>query len=158
MSEQIQSIAKNNYILATPQEVSHDNTLSGNGTVDSPLGVVPTSVQTYTAKNDVIASEVVTGMQYTIIGVSKQGNLVCFSLQFDPMAKPTIKTNAWNYMFTIKDEFKPANIVNGNWSTINSTSPFYGNFKIETDGKFYIRQQVSNNGQARSLSVAYFTL
>ena len=41
MSEPIQSIAQNNYILATPQEVSHDNTLSGNGTVDSPLGVVP---------------------------------------------------------------------------------------------------------------------
>ena len=41
MSEQIQSIAQNNYILATQQEVSHDNTLSGNGTVDSPLGVVP---------------------------------------------------------------------------------------------------------------------
>lgn len=28
-------------ILATHQEVSHDNTLSGNGTVGSPLGVVP---------------------------------------------------------------------------------------------------------------------
>lgn len=41
MSEPIQSIAQNNYILATQQEVSHDNTLSGNGTVDSPLGVVP---------------------------------------------------------------------------------------------------------------------
>ena len=41
MSEPIQSIAQNNYILATQQEVSHDNTLSGNGTVESPLGVVP---------------------------------------------------------------------------------------------------------------------
>lgn len=40
MSE-IQSIAQNNYILATPQEVSHDSSLSGTGTVDSPLGVVP---------------------------------------------------------------------------------------------------------------------
>lgn len=39
MSEPIQSIAQNNYILATQQEVSHDNTLSGNGTVDSPLGL-----------------------------------------------------------------------------------------------------------------------
>lgn len=38
---EIQSIAQNNYILATQQEISHDNTLSGNGTVDSPLGVVP---------------------------------------------------------------------------------------------------------------------
>jgi hypothetical protein len=43
MSE-IQSIAQNNYILATQQEVSHDNTLSGNGTNDSPLGLNPTWV------------------------------------------------------------------------------------------------------------------
>ena len=41
MSEPIQTIAQNNYILATQQEVSHDSSLSGNGTVDSPLGVVP---------------------------------------------------------------------------------------------------------------------
>ena len=40
MSE-IRSLSQSNYILATQQEVSHDNTLSGNGTVDSPLGVVP---------------------------------------------------------------------------------------------------------------------
>jgi hypothetical protein len=40
MSE-INAIATNNYLLATQQEVSHDNTLSGNGTVNSPLGVVP---------------------------------------------------------------------------------------------------------------------
>ena len=40
MSE-INAIATNNFLLATQQEVSHDDTLSGNGTVDSPLGVVP---------------------------------------------------------------------------------------------------------------------
>ena len=63
MSENIQSISQGTYtigqtsandssllvtqnkgeasILSTQQEISHDNTLSGNGTVDSPLGVVP---------------------------------------------------------------------------------------------------------------------
>ena len=41
MSEPIQTISQGNYILSTSQEVAHDNTLSGNGTVDSPLGVVP---------------------------------------------------------------------------------------------------------------------
>lgn len=145
------------FITSGAEIVNHDASLSGNGTVDSPLGVVPTSVQTYTAKNDVIATEAVTGMNYGVVGVSKQGNLVCFSLQFDPMAKLTITANNWNYMFTVKNEFKPANIVNGNWSTLNATSPFYGNFKIETDGKFYIRQQTTSNAQVRSLSVAYFT-
>lgn len=37
----IQSISQSNYVLATQQAVTHDNSLSGNGTVDSPLGVVP---------------------------------------------------------------------------------------------------------------------
>lgn len=36
----IRTIAQGNYILGTQQEVSHDNTLSGNGTSTSPLGVV----------------------------------------------------------------------------------------------------------------------
>lgn len=43
MSE-INAIATNNYLLATQQEVSHDNTLSGNGTSASPLGVAPITV------------------------------------------------------------------------------------------------------------------
>lgn len=40
MSDPIRSISQNNYILATQQEVSHDNTLTGNGTEESPLSVV----------------------------------------------------------------------------------------------------------------------
>lgn len=39
MSDPIRSISQNNYILATQQEVSHDNTLTGNGTPESPLGI-----------------------------------------------------------------------------------------------------------------------
>jgi len=39
MSDPIRSISQNNFILADQKEVSHDNTLTGNGTLDSPLGV-----------------------------------------------------------------------------------------------------------------------
>ena len=39
MSDPIRSISQNNYLLAAQQEVSHDKTLSGNGTEASPLGV-----------------------------------------------------------------------------------------------------------------------
>lgn len=39
MSDPIRSISQNNFILADQKEVSHDNTLSGNGTEASPLGV-----------------------------------------------------------------------------------------------------------------------
>lgn len=39
MSDPIRSISQNNFLLAAQQEVSHDNTLSGNGTEASPLGL-----------------------------------------------------------------------------------------------------------------------
>ena len=46
MSDPIRSISQNNYILATQQEVSHDNTLTGYGTEDSPLSVVAEALYT----------------------------------------------------------------------------------------------------------------
>ena len=58
MANEIQSIAQNNYILSTQQEVSHDNTLSGNGTVDSQLVVASDYIkflnvsQPFTANTD----------------------------------------------------------------------------------------------------------
>ena len=39
MSDPIRSISQNNFILADQKEVSHDNTLSGNGTPESHLGL-----------------------------------------------------------------------------------------------------------------------
>ena len=56
MSEPIQSIAQNNYILATQQEVSHDNTLSGNGTVDSPLRVILSATNDANVNNIVVTA------------------------------------------------------------------------------------------------------
>lgn len=56
MSEPIQSIAQNNYILATQKEVSHDNTLSGNGTVDSPLSVILSSTNDANVNNIVVTA------------------------------------------------------------------------------------------------------
>lgn len=56
MSEPIQSIAQNNYILATQQEVSHDNTLSGNGMTDSPLGVILSATNDANVNNIVVTA------------------------------------------------------------------------------------------------------
>lgn len=44
MSEPIQAISQGNYILATQQAVSHDASLSGNGTVESPLGIIASAL------------------------------------------------------------------------------------------------------------------
>ena len=60
MSEPIQSISQGNYILATQQEVSHDNTLSGDGTVANPLGVVNGYNETVLANNLVFSSTTLT--------------------------------------------------------------------------------------------------
>ena len=75
MSDPIQSIAQNNYILATQQEVSHDNTLSGNGTVDSPIGVVPGYNETvlWSGTGDIITSESITNFERIRITISKGG-------------------------------------------------------------------------------------
>ena len=56
MSNEIQSIATNNYILATQQEVSHDNTLSGTGMADSPLGVILSATNDANVNNIVVTA------------------------------------------------------------------------------------------------------
>ena len=87
----------------------------------------------------------------------RPGNLVNLSLQFDPMNKISITANTWQYIFTLNPQFVPAYTVLDNWSTLNSTSPFYGNFKIETDGKVYSRQQNTTAANARLYNTTYFT-
>ena len=57
MSE-INTIATNNYLLATQQEVSHDNTLSGNGTSASPLGVASGYIQMLSVNQPLTANVV----------------------------------------------------------------------------------------------------
>jgi hypothetical protein len=55
MSE-INAIATNNYLLATQQEVSHDNTLSGSGTTASPLSVVLSGTNDANVNNIVVTA------------------------------------------------------------------------------------------------------
>lgn len=73
MSE-IQSIAQNNYILSTPQEVAHDNTLSGNGTVDSPLGLNETTLYENASgtkgNTNITLSESISNFEYVKIDYS----------------------------------------------------------------------------------------
>lgn len=55
------AIWNNNYILATQQEVSHDNTLSGNGTSASPLGLNETVLWTNDSPSQITANVTLTG-------------------------------------------------------------------------------------------------
>ena len=100
MSEQIQSIAQNNYILATQQEVSHDNTLSVNGTVDSPLGVASEYIKmlsvnqpfTADAQNYVSTASVPDGYEFLCwVNMCTNG----FSQVFYPLSPTTTACTWW---------------------------------------------------------------
>ena len=98
MSE-INAIATNNYLLAAQQEVSHDNTLSGNGTVESPLGVASGYIQmlsvnqpiTATVQNYVATATVPDGYEFLCwVNMCTNG----FSQVFYPI-QPTSLTCTW---------------------------------------------------------------
>jgi len=63
MSDPIRSISQNNFILADQKEVSHDNTLSGKGTPESPLGLNETVLWSGNATSATL-SEPYTSFQY----------------------------------------------------------------------------------------------
>ena len=99
MSEPIQSISQGNYILATQQEVSHDNTLSGNGTSASPLGVDSDYIkllsvnQPFTANSDNYVATATIPEGYKLlcwVNMCTNG----FSQVFYPLA-PTSDTCMW---------------------------------------------------------------
>ena len=94
MSEPIQSISQGNYILATQQEVSHDNTLSGNGTSASPLGVVPGYNETVLWSGDSSAfslSEAATGFDnLQITYYPTEGGTACSTVMYVPSSATSI--------------------------------------------------------------------
>ena len=98
MSE-INTIATNNYLLATQQEVSHDNTLSGNGTSASPLGVASGYIQmlsvnqplTENVNNYIATASVPNGYEFLCwVNMCTNG----FSQIFYPLS-PTSASTVW---------------------------------------------------------------
>lgn len=94
-------IYQDHYILAEQQEVSHDNSLSGNGTVNSPLGVVPGYNETVLWSG-------------TPVG-STSGNFI--TLSENPSAFETIKVIAGNDA--------------GSWSTISEYPSYAARWEFE---------------------------
>lgn len=120
----IRTIAQGNYILATQQEVSHDNTLSGNGTVESPLGVVPGYNETVLWSGDALTGTLnESPWNFEKLGFETSGALN--SLQYNEF--PAISGKNMIAMTTIGPEstevwhFTPSQIsFNGNTFTLKS--------------------------------------
>ena len=111
-------------ILQTPQEVSHDNTLSGNGTVESPLGVVPGYNETVLWSGDALTGTLnESPWNFEKLGFETSGSLN--SLQYNEF--PAISGKNMMAMTTIGPEsttvwhFTPSQIsFNGNTFTLKS--------------------------------------
>lgn len=105
--------------------------------------------------SSVITAEAATGFVYKVMAI-KLGPLVFLSILFDPMQLPSIPSNTDTYMFTLASKYKPIAkcAVPFNW---NNTSATGGVITIDTDGKVYIRQQGTGNGNARNFFAAYVT-
>ena len=133
MSEPIQSIAQNNYILATQQEVSHDNSLSGNGTVNSPLSVVPGYNETVLYSGPIGAfnteltlNEPFSAFQY--VGVTQQSTNTNVMLNYypterlDPLRICFNLNWGVNYMLNAYVKFTPVDNSNGlKYKYVNNT-------------------------------------
>ena len=87
-------------ILSTQQEISHDNTLSGNGTVDSPLGVTSGYIQmlsvnqpfTANSQNYVSTASVPDGYEFLCwVNMCTNG----FSEIFYPLSPTTTACTWW---------------------------------------------------------------
>ena len=156
MSEPIQSIAQNNYILATQQEVSHDNSLSGNGTVDSPLGVSGVIYSGVgTTGNTVITSKVNSSIGVNYCYAIKQNDIVTLNLSIDPMAVVSIAAYTWVKLGTINPDLVPNTSIWFPFTMNNGTENIVGGFRITSGGDLEIRQNNTTNMFLRGASVTY---
>lgn len=156
MSEPIQSIAQNNYILATQQEVSHDNTLSGNGTVDSPLGVARVIYSGVgTTGNTVITSKVHSSIGVNYCYAIKQNDIITLNLAIDPMAVISITAYTWVKLGTINPDLVPNTTIWFPFTMNNGSENIVGGFKITSEGNLEISQNTTTNMFLRGGSVTY---
>ena len=108
-----------------------------------------------TTVSSVIAAEAATGFVYKVMA-TKLGPLVYLSILFDPMQLISISSNSNTYMFTLASKYKPVAklAVPFTWNNAAVTG---GVITIDTDGKVYLRQQGTGNGNARNFFAAYAT-
>lgn len=145
-------IYNDRYILTSPQDVQHDNSLSGNGTLTSPLGVNTTF--TTANQSDMSISAAVTGMGIELFGV-KQGDWATLRVNFDPMAKYTLTTDCIPFKIQNSAWF-PAYTVIDTSIVCNSTAYNNNEAWLNTDGRFQIHRQ--NGGLPNSnLRIFNFT-
>ena len=136
--------------------VNHDASLSGNGTVDSPLGV---SVVIYsgvgTTGNTVITSKVHSSIGVNYCYAIKQNDIITLNLAIDPMAVISIAAYTWVKLGTINPDLVPNTTIWFPFTMNNGSENIVGGFKITSEGSLEIRQNTTTNMFLRGASVTY---
>ena len=144
------------FITEGAEIVNHDNTLSGNGTVDSPLGV---SVVIYsgvgTTGNTVITSKVHSSIGVNYCYAIKQNDIITLNLAIDPMAVISIAAYTWVKLGTINPDLVPNTTIWFPFTMNNGSENIVGGFKITSEGSLEIRQNTTTNMFLRGASVTY---
>lgn len=104
------------FITSGAEIVNHDNTLSGNGTVDSPLGVVPG----WTDVSDQFEfTSSITGNGFKIISYSPVLNLVILNIGFNCTSTSSVNAITGPTKFFPKDRIEIQNAGTGRFIDIN---------------------------------------
>lgn len=144
------------FITEGAEIVNHDNTLSGNGTVDSPLGI---SGVIYSGVGST-GNTVITSKVHSSIGVNycyaiKQNDIITLNLAIDPMAVVSIAAYTWVKLGTINPDLVPNTTIWFPFTMNNGSENIVGGFKITSEGNLEIRQNNTTNMFLRGASVTY---
>lgn len=127
------------FITEGAEIVNHDNTLSGNGTVDSPLGVVPFDW--------ININSACTGLQE---GIEVRYCPVIKTVQIiGNVNDKNFSTTNWHYLGTITaDQYKPLypNVALAGYS--NKTNSIFKGF-IQSDGQIGVGVSVTGSQNVR---------
>ena len=144
------------FITEGAEIVNHDNSLSGNGTVASPLGV---SGVIYSGVGST-GNTVITSKVHSSIGVNycyaiKQNDIITLNFAIDPMAVVSIAAYTWVKLGTINPDLVPNTTIWFPFTLNNGNDNIVGGFKITSDGNLEIRQNNTTNTYLRGASVTY---
>ena len=120
------------FITSGAEIVNHDNSLSGNGTVDSPLGVVPG----WTDVSDQFEfTSSIPGNGFKIISYSPVLNLVILNIGFNCTSTSSVNAITGPTRFFPKDRLEIQNASNGRFIDINRAyDPNFIHVRPGTDG------------------------
>lgn len=156
MSEPIQSIAQNNYILQGTVATSAG--IVGDGSTQNPLQLGITYYKADNQSSGVFTTKAAAGIDVVGVNAFKCGDIVSIYGSLDPAAAITIAAGTWTKLGTVNTDLIPNSNVSFPFAIGQSNSQLAGVFRITSAGDFEIRQPATTNSFGRSFTITYSTI